>query len=187
MIGSDSGLFLSESVNGGTRGSTILRGRSINDMAALGGQAALALDNGLILLVPSTQTQVRFTTMEGLPSNQLRNLAVAADTTLWIATAGGLAHFEPGSNRITSWNVARGLPSNSCNGVAVQRVAQLGRDIVWVATSAGVARLDPSTNVVTTYTVADGLPSNNVLAVHVLANGTKLFGTASGLAHYVGF
>jgi hypothetical protein len=189
MVGSDNGLFLSESVNGSVRGSTILRPRVVSDMVALNGQAALALDNGLTLLLPSTQQQVRFTTAEGLPSNNLRSLAVAADNTLWIASAGGLARYEPGSNRITSWTTARGLPSNSCNGVAVQRVSQLSpaRDVVWVATTAGVARLDTLTNVVTTYTTADGLPNNNTLSVHVLANGTKLFGTQNGLARYVGF
>lgn len=189
MVGADSGLFLSESVNGSVRGSTILRGRSINDMAALGSQAALALDNGLTLLTPSTQQQVRFTVGEGLPSNQLRSLAVASDGTLWIASAGGLAHFEPGSNRITAWTRASGLPSDSCNGVAVQHVTQLSpaRDVVWVATTAGVVRLDTLTNALTRFTSADGLPSDNVLAAHVLANGIKLFGTQSGLAHYVGF
>ncbi len=187
LVGSDAGLFLSDSVDGGVRGTSILRLQSINDMAALNGQAALALNTGLALLNPSTQQLVTFTTSEGLPSNTLRSVVTAANNTLWIATAAGLAHFEPGPNRITTWNSARGLPSDSCNGVAVQRVAQLGRDIVWVATANGVARLDPSSNAVTTFTVADGLPSNNVLAVHVLANGTKLFGTQSGLAHYVGF
>ncbi|MET0285411.1 MAG: hypothetical protein ABW352_13105 [Polyangiales bacterium] len=189
LVGSDNGLFLSESVNGSARGSVILRPRVVNDMVALNGQAALALDNGLTLLLPSTQQQVRFTTAEGLPSNNLRSLAVAPDNTLWIASAGGLAHYEPGSNRITSWTTTRGLPSNNCTGVAVQRVTQLSpaRDIVWVSTAAGIARLDTLNSTVTTYSTVDGLPSNNALAVHVLANGTKLFGTQNGLARYVGF
>jgi hypothetical protein len=189
MFGSDNGLFLSDSVNGGNAGRIILRGRTVNDMVQLGGQAALALDNGLTLLTPSNQQTVHFTTAQGLPANNLRALASAADGTLWIATGAGLAHFEPGSNKVTVWSTAQGLPSNNCNGVAVQRVTQLSpaRDVVWVATVGGVARLDTFSNDVTSFTTADGLPSNNVLTVHVLANGTKLFGTASGLAHYVGF
>jgi hypothetical protein len=189
LVGTDNGLFIMELPTGSVRGSTILRGRVIYDMVALRGQAALATDNGLTLLVPSNQQTVRFGINEGMPSNTLRSLTVAGDNTLWIASAAGLAHFEPGSNRTTVWNTTRGLPSNNTTGVAVQRVTQLSpaRDVVWVSTAAGIARLDTLTGAVTTFTTADGLPSNDTLAVHVLANGTKLFGTASGLAHYLGY
>ncbi|MDB4974860.1 MAG: hypothetical protein JWN48_3201 [Myxococcaceae bacterium] len=191
LAGTDSGVFLPDNVLGSTRGTVALRGRKIFDMLAVSGQAALATDNGLYLFAPTSQMTVRFGSADGLPSNQLSSLALGSDGSLWIGTSNGLANYQPTApiaSRWTSWNTDAGLAGNRVNGVAVQRVSELSpaRDVVWIASSGGVTRLDTLTRTLQRFTTTDGLPSNEVLAVHVLANGIKLFGTSKGLGHYVG-
>jgi ligand-binding sensor domain-containing protein len=106
-----------------------------------------------------------------------------------VGTGAGLVRFNPVTSQSTLYTSAQTLGSIQVRSVAVSRETIGGalRDIVWLGTAAGVARLDTATELVTRFTTSDGLPSNDVQVVHVLSNGHKLFGTASGLAHYIGF
>ncbi len=105
-----------------------------------------------------------FDTGQGLGSNNVRDILVASDGTVWVATAGGVSRFENGAFS-TAKVVNAGLPSNS-----VRALAEDSQGHIWVATDGGVGRFDGSTW--TAFTGAQGLPTNNAssIAVGVVAS-----------------
>lgn len=112
---------------------------------------------------------------QGLPSVNVRGVAVDAQGVTWFATAAGVGLRRPdGSTAV--FNTTGGLPSNDVRGAAT------GPDgAAWFATAGGAAtfREDGSR---AAFTTADGLPSNDVRAVTVAEDGTVWLATAGGLA-----
>jgi ligand-binding sensor domain-containing protein len=99
-------------------------------------------------------------TGEGLPSNNVRDLAVAGSI-VWVATEGGVAKID--GTTITAYRVADGLPSNDCLAIAVDPVS--GR--VWVGTSdAGLAVFDNGA-----WSAGPSVPWQKIAAVAVAPNG----------------
>jgi len=100
-----------------------------------------------------------FGTGEGLASNNVRDILVASDGTVWVATAGGVSWFR--NNEFSTANVVNaGLPSNS-----VRALAEDSQGHIWVATDGGVGRFDGSTW--TAFTTVQGLPTNNASSIAV--------------------
>ena len=98
-----------------------------------------------------------FDTREGLGSNNVRDILVASDGTVWIATSGGVSSFQNG--QLSTANVVNaGLPSNS-----VRALAEDSQGHIWVATDGGVGRFDGSTW--TAFTIVQGLPTNNASSI----------------------
>ena len=77
----------------------------------------------------------------GLPSDQVTDLVLAADQSLWVATAdagiGVLSLGPEAPGKWTKWTVADGLPSDDIRELSVH-----GASEVWAATAQGVARFD---------------------------------------------
>ena len=95
----------------------------------------------------------------GLGSNNIRDILVASDGTVWVATAGGVSWLQDGG--FSTANVVNaGLPSNS-----VRALAEDSQGHIWIATDGGVGRFDGTTW--TTYSTADGLASNNATSIAV--------------------
>ncbi len=100
-----------------------------------------------------------YTTVEGLGSNNVRDILVAADGVVWIATEGGVTRYVNGvfSNSTVA---SAGLPSNSARALAEDKQGNL-----WVATDGGVARFDGATW--KAFTTNDGLASNLTTALAI--------------------
>lgn len=123
-----------------------------------------------------TRTDERWRTItmaEGLPSNTVRDVVVAPDDSVWVATPTGVARRDG-----AVWTVhamAQGLPSDDVRALAVE-----AGGAIWAATAAGAARFDGATW--TTVTSADGLPDDYVTQVAVGPDGAVWFSTRAGLA-----
>lgn len=129
-------------------------------------------------------TYKKYTTLDGLPDNQVWGVATTPDGAVWVGTFdGGLARFEPspGSGQDgTQWTIyttSDGLPDNRAWDVAT---APDGT--VWVSTYAsGVTRFE-NTNTPghtwTTFTIAQGLPSNDVHDIATALDGAVWITTA---------
>lgn len=81
-----------------------------------------------------------FTTADGLLSNSIERLHVAADGTIWVATVHGLNSIgrrADGIWQIQRYTIEQGLPSNEVLDIATFA------GFVWAATTAGLARLRP--------------------------------------------
>jgi hypothetical protein len=188
VIGTGDGLLIADDLRGSTRGTQLLRGRRIADMASFAGRVALATDRGLWLLTPSARDTTRVAG-DLIQTAQLASVAAGSDGSLWAGGASGLFHYVPSTGAVTSYTALSGLGAAQVRGVAVERVTLGGstRDFVWLATSAGLVRLDTGSDGFARFTTADGLPSNDVRAVLVTGGGLKVLGTARGLGRYAGY
>ena len=132
-------------------------------------QTMVGTANGLFLRASAGP----WTAIAGLPSSDVRSVAVDSSGVAWIATGAGVALRSP-AGTISALGVA--LPSTNIRSV------KLGRDgAAWFATDAGVAvvALDGS---LTTLTSPGVLPSNDVRGVALGDGGYTWIATGAGLA-----
>jgi ligand-binding sensor domain-containing protein len=133
-------------------------------------------ESGAVLWDLATDTHVRYSTADGLASDDVTDLAFAPDGTLWVAARGGVGHFD--GTLWTAYTEADGLISN-----IVYAVTTAPDGSVWVGTQGGAGHFDGSTW--TAYTVADGLAGNVVWYVATDPDGDVWFSThAGGVSRY---
>lgn len=119
------------------------------------------------------------TTAHGLPSNDLRDVAVDADGSTWYATASGAAVRRPGGavtvlSRATTGN---GLASDDVRAVAVAP-----NGTVWFTHPVGVSARLPDGSWRTHTADPTRFPSNDVRHVAVAVDGAAWFATGGGVA-----
>jgi len=71
---------------------------------------------------------------------------------LWLATQGGLCHFNYQSGKFTSYTDKKGLPDNS-----VYSILEDNNNHLWLGTANGLSRFDPVAKKFTNYDEKDGL------------------------------
>ena len=130
-------------------------------------QVLVGTANGLLLSTNGTA----WVSVGGLPSSDVRAVAVDADGIAWIATANGVAMRRPDGGTTT---LGSALPSSD-----IRHVAFAGDGTVWFATAGGIAgrAVDGTIAAITTQ---DGLPTNDVRAIAVSDDGTLWAATAAG-------
>jgi ligand-binding sensor domain-containing protein len=137
----------------------------------------------LLLIAPilsiSAQTFTSWTTANGLPSDDVRDVAVAADGTLWFATALGVAAFDGTTFTVHNTTTHPGLANNDTYAIAVAASGD-----VWVGTDFGVSVYDGSTY--TTYTTANGLGDDAVKNIKQAPNGDVWIATINGATKFTG-
>jgi signal transduction histidine kinase len=117
-------------------------------------------------------------TQSRLPSPIVLALHADADTTVWIGTENGLAHYARGE--FYNYSASAGLPSTEIHYVTRDRKGRL-----WVGTGGGLAIMDGGR--FRSWTKTDGLPNNTVRAIHEDAEGVFWIGTyGGGLARFDG-
>jgi signal transduction histidine kinase/ligand-binding sensor domain-containing protein/CheY-like chemotaxis protein len=122
--------------------------------------------------------QERFTTAQGLASNNILSIFEDREGRLWFGTAqGGLSRYD--GLYFTNFTQQQGLPSNS-----VRNIYQDQKDRIWFATANGVSVYDGLS--FTNFTSQDGLPSNDVRDVTQDHQNNIWIGTANGAARYNG-
>ena len=116
------------------------------------------------------------TTADGLPSDDVRSLARAADGTVWAGTAAGLASRDPQTGAWTAMTGADGLHYED-----VTRVAVDDDGVVLVSTPMGASRYHPDGQR-RYYFGRAWLVSDEVRAVARSADGSLLVATAAGVS-----
>src|SRR5439155_20584996 len=81
-------------------------------------------------------TWKHFTTLDGLPGNEVRKILANPDGSLWIGTVGGLAHFDGDEFRV--FTKSDGLLDNS-----ILNLHRETNGLLWVCSAKGVSRFDP--------------------------------------------
>jgi ligand-binding sensor domain-containing protein/signal transduction histidine kinase len=84
----------------------------------------------------------RYTTGDGLSSNEATALVEDANGRLYVGTARGLDRLDPASGRIKHFSVSDGLPLGEISSAALDR--RTGH--LWFTQSTGVVRLIPTTD-----------------------------------------
>ncbi|MBK9177741.1 MAG: hypothetical protein IPM46_15695 [Flavobacteriales bacterium] len=124
------------------------------------------------------QTFTTWTTADGLPTNDIRDLALALNG-LWLATDAGVVR-QLGITFTTYTTASHpGLASDDVYAIAV-----VANGDVWVGTDFGASRWDGF--VWTTFTTADGLSDNEVKNIKQAPNGDIWFATINGATRYSG-
>lgn len=120
----------------------------------------------------------RYTTKDGLISNNIRDLVFTRDNRLLIATNSGLSIFD--GKRFTNYNKDNGLLANSTRGVIEDKNSNL-----WVGHLTGISVIDPSGKI-RTITQKNGLLYNQVLDVFEDSKGEIWISAIGGLCRYDG-
>ncbi len=115
----------------------------------------------------------------------IRDLSLAADGSLWIATdGGGVSRWQAASDRFVSFGEQRDGSGLSSNQIRV--VTADPRGFVWIGSrDAGLDRLNPETGEVRNYAhvAGDGstISSNDIYALEIDDSGMLWIGTRRGL------
>lgn len=128
----------------------------------------------LMTLVAHAQSFTTYTTAEGLPSNNIRDVAIAPDGSVWFATQAGVAQFNGSSFTIHNTTSHPGLVDNGITAIAVASNGD-----VWAGTDFGVSVFDGDSY--TTYTTTDGLGENQIINIKQAPNGDIWLGTLNGV------
>lgn len=135
-------------------------------------------DGGLSIFDGTTWATVNQTS--GLPHNQVRDVVVDQQGGVWVATAGGLAHFADGNwQSYTTTSTLFALPSNDVQTLLVVQ------DELWFGTAAGLGRYQADGRFVQ-YNQSNGLPSAVVRHLVLAPDGSVLVATAGGVAQFMG-
>ena len=137
-----------------------------------------AATNGGVSFTTNGSTWSTLTTVDGLPHNDVRAVAVDASGSVWFATAAGLGLLRPGG----VWsvvNTGNGLSSNDIRDIAIDPDGN-----IWLANNLGIDLLDATGIVSTTYTTADGLAGNDVRAIYIQPDRTVWVATSAGASRF---
>lgn len=139
-------------------------------MAAL----ALTLVSGI-----HAQTFTNYTTADGLLSDNVNALDIAASDVVWFGTQNGVSVFDGISWTDHTNAIDAGLVDNNITAVLTKTNGD-----VWVGTDFGACFYDGSSW--TTFTIAEGLGNNQIKCIEEDANGGVWFGTNNGASFYDG-
>lgn len=110
--------------------------RGVRQMLLGGRDLWLATGNGLYAF--NGETWRRYTTRDGLPSDDITCLEFDTAGRIWVGTtgifSGGMAYLNKGSWRVQGRD--QGLPSHRVHSIAADR------GVIWAATENGLARYD---------------------------------------------
>lgn len=124
-------------------------------------------------LIAGAQTFTTWRTADGLPTDDIRDVAVASNGTIWLATGAGVVSFNGTS--FTTYNTGNspGLADND-----VYAIAAAEGGIIWAGTDFGASRFNGTSWVA--YTTADGLGDNEIKNIKQAPNGDIWFATING-------
>ena len=129
---------------------------------------SVSTGGGLVKFNGTTWT-VYNTTNSGLPSNNVKSIAIDGAGNKWIATDAGLVKFDD-----TSWTGFNNLPSKNINAITIDKSGNK-----WICTEAGLAKIVGTFTTVYTK-LNSGLPDNTVMSIAIDSLGNKWIGTFSG-------
>jgi len=78
-------------------------------------------DKGLFRILPGENKVIRYTSKDGLPSEDIKAIITDINNRIWLTTNRGLCCFDQGRNEFRSYNVYDGLPGNDFISNALYR------------------------------------------------------------------
>jgi ligand-binding sensor domain-containing protein len=123
------------------------------------------------------QTFTSYGTGQGLPNLDVRDVAVAPDGKIWVATAAGIASFD--GTTFNTYSVGSHPTFLNDDTYAIE---VLDNGDVWVGTDFGLSVLQGST--FTNYTTANGLSDNEIKNIKQAPNGDVWIATINGATRF---
>lgn len=125
----------------------------------------------------TAQTITNYNTITGLPSNDLRDVAIDISGNVWLASQAGVIKFDGIIAENHTPITHPGLVSSNVMAIAV-----MDNGDVWAGTDNGVSVFDGIAY--TTYSTADGLSDNQVTNIKQAPNGDVWLATINGATLY---
>ncbi len=140
------------------------------------GRFALATDNGIGFLDPSTGKTTLIDRYKNLAVNGLSDVAQDTEGRIWFASSRGVFRYEDG--KIHLFTTRDGLPNDNVYLVVSDLLGA-----IWVGTANGVARISANDSV-SEFGFDDGMinPETNGNSGYLDRDGTIWFGTPTGLS-----
>jgi ligand-binding sensor domain-containing protein len=133
-----------------------------------------------IVIWGDTSKVINFDQRQGLGSVEISCLTVAADSTVWIGSSGGVNYMKENKYReypVALYSESDGLASNTVYDITADRFGN-----VWMGTLAGVSRFNPVSKEWTTYDTSNGLLNNSVKSIGTDPQGNLWFCTLKGIS-----
>lgn len=105
------------------------------------GEIAIGTSHGLIIIDSAGKDLKKYTTADGLVSNDIRGLAIDRKGGLWISTLHGLSFLNPADSTFVSFHGGYGLVENSFRNIGA---TETGRTI-YTSSNLGVTSFSPET------------------------------------------
>lgn len=129
-------------------------------------------------------TLQRFTTVDGLPRNDVRVAYKDHDGTIWLGTSVGLIRLKtairPGESIVEKFYTKK----DGLQGESIYAILRASNDRLWVATSTGISELSheqlPDSGYFRNYTREHGFSDSGVLSIAEDRDGNLWLGTESG-------
>jgi signal transduction histidine kinase len=144
------------------------------------------INNGSIWVGTSNGTYIKTkkNELKKLPETELtlaKHIIQASDNTIYVATLGGVFHYNYQGQLLHKFTTANGLSNNFCYTLIEDNFKN-----IWISNNAGLNKYNPFTNAFTNYTQNDGLQGNefNSNAYHKDSNGRLYFGGINGITAF---
>lgn len=140
-------------------------------------------NKGIIGYDKSTQSQVNFTTEEGLSSNNIYCIYEDSQARLWIGTAGGglnMLDYNKGTVQVYNHNETK----NSLSNNTVNCIYDDMKGNLWIGTSNGLNKFHIATQSFTQYYEVDGLPNANIWGIQGDRHGNIWISTNNGISRF---
>lgn len=131
-------------------------------------------------LTLKSQTFTNYTTVDGLPNNNVLCLAQDTAGNMWFGTQNGIAKFDG----VSTWTIFNKTTHSTLADNNITAIAVDSDNNIWVGTDFGVSVYDGVN--FTTYTTVNGLGNNRINHIAQAANGDIWFGDFSGATVYDG-
>lgn len=105
------------------------------------GNVVVGTSHGLLMVGPDNNVSKKYTTAEGLVSNDIRDIAKDGDNNIWIATLHGLSCLNPSDSTVVSFHGGYGLVENAFGHISA---TDNGKG-VYAGSNLGVTYFSPET------------------------------------------
>jgi ligand-binding sensor domain-containing protein len=128
----------------------------------------------------NSQTFTNYTTVDGLPNNNVLCLTQDTAGNMWFGTQNGIAKFDG----LSTWTIFNKTTHSTLADNNITAIAVDSDNNIWVGTDFGISVYDGVN--FTTYTTANGLGNNRINHIAQAANGDIWIGDFSGATVYDG-
>ncbi|MCV9385387.1 ligand-binding sensor domain-containing protein [Reichenbachiella ulvae] len=156
--------------------------RTIRSVLRIGNQLWMGSMDGIHVFDTETRRFVKWYRHDSkdrasLPNDVVTSMIQDDFGTIWVATYGGLSHFNPQSDTFTNYDIKDGLPSNMVLCLLIDE-----ENKVWLSTSNGLAKFDPHTRSIKVFDESNNLQSSTFRAgaCYACQSGEFLFGGING-------
>jgi signal transduction histidine kinase len=144
------------------------------------------INNGTIWVGTSNGTYIKTLgdEIKKLPETELtlaKHIIQATDNSIYIATLGGVFHYNIQGQLLDKFTTANGLSNNFCYTLIEDNLKN-----IWISNNVGLNKYNPFTNAFTNYTQNDGLQGNefNSNAYCKDSSGSLYFGGINGITAF---